>query len=51
MSIKNRVVLAPRQPRMMARPGIAGRQDFIPGAGTNFDLVGTSQTVVVCGTP
>jgi hypothetical protein len=32
---------------MMARPGIARSQDFIPGMETDFDLAGTSRTVVV----
>jgi hypothetical protein len=35
------------QPKMTAGLGIVGSQDFIPGARADFDLVGTSQTVVV----
>jgi hypothetical protein len=36
---------------MRAGPDIAWSQDFISGAGTNFDLVGTLQMVVVRETP
>jgi hypothetical protein len=32
---------------MTTEPVITGSQDFIPGAGANFNLVGTSQIVVV----
>jgi hypothetical protein len=36
---------------MIAESGIAGSQDFILGAGPDFDLVGTSQTIVIRETP
>jgi hypothetical protein len=35
---------------MMVESGITGVQDFIREQGPSFDLVGTSQTVVVCET-
>jgi hypothetical protein len=38
-------------PRMMTGSGIAGGQDLILGAGGNFDLVRTSQMIVVRETP
>jgi hypothetical protein len=40
-----------RQPRMTAGPGIAGAKTSSREQGSNFDLVGTSQTVVVHKTP
>jgi hypothetical protein len=40
-----------RQPRMTAGLGIARSQDFIPGAKTDFYIVGTSPMVIIHETP
>jgi hypothetical protein len=36
---------------MMARPSLTGGQDYIPRARNDFDLVGTSQIIVIHETP